>query len=144
MILLNYSIFASFSSHMWPFSKWSMMPKKSIEVRFRLFPLAQSSILARRSDVWSEAERGLNSQTAAGTNSPLKIFRSFIKNALSLINNRRPCDSFIPNSIHATSCRYFRWYGYTHVSLEKFTGWVCYLDMIDTSKTCLFKRSLAE
>ena len=53
-------------------------------------------------------------------------------------------DSFIPNSIHATSCRYFRWYGYTHVSLEKFTGWVCYLDMIDTSKTCLVKRSLAE
>ena len=53
-------------------------------------------------------------------------------------------DYFIPNSIHATSCHYFRWYGYTHVSLEKFTGWVCYLDMIDTSKTCLVKWSLAE
>ena len=79
-----------------------------------------------------------------GTNSPLKIFRSFIINALSLINNWRPCDYFIPNSIHATSCRYFRWYGYTHVSLEKFIGWVYYLDMIDTSKKCLFKRSLAE
>ena len=132
------------------FGKWSMIRKKIIQVRFRLFPFVQSSMLTRRSDVKLEVEHGLNSQTPAGSNSLLKMtgaaivfFRSLIKRCF-VFNNWGPCDPFIPISSHATSCHYFRLYGNTNVSQEKLTGWVCYLDMIDTRKTCLVKLSLAE